>query len=222
MLTKRLNLPDTASVANSVTNDRLSAPSAVRNAQAIRDVLRGYLPVSGNALEIASGTGEHILGLGHEHPHIVWQPTDIDDERLESIAAWQQSEGTKNVLPPKYLDAGTCAWPEEFSRQNLILLVNLLHLISDNEARNVIVETAKALVPGGYAAIYGPFKRGENFASDGDEIFHKSLNTQDAKIGYKSFEQIQIWQSDTGLTPLTPVEMPANNLMLIAQKPVDM
>lgn len=221
MTAKRLNLPDTASVANSVTNGKLSAPSAVRNAQAIRDVLRGYLPISGKALEIASGTGEHVLHLGHEHPQIIWQPTDIDEERLKSIAAWQQSEGSENVLPPKYLDAGSSAWSGDFPGQDLILLVNLLHLISDVEARNVVVETAHALVPGGFAAIYGPFKRGEVFASQGDEEFHQSLRSQDVEIGYKTFEQIQIWQKKAGLLPLVPVEMPANNLMLIAQKPVE-
>lgn len=221
MTTKKLNLPDTASVANSVTNGKLSAPSAVRNAQAIRDVLRGYLPVSGKALEIASGTGEHVLRLGHEHPQITWQPTDVDEERLKSIAAWQRSEGTENVLPAKYLDAGSSAWSGEFSEQDLILLVNLLHLISDVEGRNVVDEMAQALVPGGYAVIYGPFKRGEIFASEGDEKFHQSLRSQDVEIGYKSFEQIQEWQKMAGLLLLASVEMPANNLMLIAQKPVE-
>jgi SAM-dependent methyltransferase len=219
MAARRLNLPDTASVANPGTNGRLSAPSAVRNSQAIRDVLRAYIPTTGRALEIASGTGEHMLHLGRENPDVIWQPTDVDPERLASIAAWQSTEGSNNVLPPKILDAGSTTWAEDNSNQNFILLVNLLHLISTAEAQNAVSETARALAPGGTAAIYGPFKRGENFASDGDLKFHQSLCTQDPEIGYKSFEEIQSWQTDAGLKLLAPIEMPASNLILIAQKP---
>jgi hypothetical protein len=36
------------------------SPAADRNKQAILDVLAGVLPASGNALEIASGTGQHV------------------------------------------------------------------------------------------------------------------------------------------------------------------
>jgi SAM-dependent methyltransferase len=219
MAAKRLNLPDTASVAIPSTNGRLSAPSAVRNSQAIRDVLRPYIPDSGRALEIASGTGEHMLHLGRENPGVIWQPTDVDPDRLESIAAWQATEGGKNVLPPIILDAGSTAWADDNSGQDFILLVNLLHLISTAEAQNVATETARALAPGGYAAIYGPFKRGEEFASDGDLKFHQSLSAQDAEIGYKSFEQVQTWQTEVGLQSLAPIEIPASNLMLIAHKP---
>lgn len=219
MAARRLNLPDTASVANPRTNGRLSAPSAVRNSQAIRDAVRPYIPETGNALEIASGTGEHILHLGREHPMVFWQPTDVDPDRLASIAAWQATDGTENVMPPKILDAGSSAWSGENSRQDFILLVNLLHLISMNEAQNVVAETARALAVGGTAAIYGPFKRGKKFASDSDIRFHQSLSAQDPEIGYKSFEQIQAWQTEAGLLPLPQIEMPASNLMLIAHKP---
>lgn len=219
MVARNFSLPATASVAISGTNGRLYAPSAKRNAKVIRDILRGYIPKAGKALEIASGTGEHILRLGHEFPDVIWQPTDIDPERLTSIAAWQASEGTDNVLPPKYLDAGSSLWGKEHADQDLILLVNLLHLISSTEARNIVSETADALVPGGFSVTYGPFKRGGNFASDGDEKFHQSLYAQHVDIGYKSFEQIQTWQTEAGLVVLAPIEMPASNLMLIAQKP---
>lgn len=219
MAARRPNLPDSASVANPVTNGRLSAPSALRNSQAIRDVLRRFLPESGKALEIASGTGEHILRLGQDHPNITWQPTDIGRDRLASIAAWQEAEGSENVMPPKILDAGSTAWSKENSVQDFILLVNLLHLISSTETQNVVTEIARALAIGGTAAIYGPFKRGDVFASDGDMRFHESLKAQSPDIGYKSFEQIQTWQVKAGLEPLAPIEMPTNNLMLIAKKP---
>lgn len=219
MASKRLNLPDSASVANSLADGRLVAPSAARNFQAIRKVIHAFIPQSGNALEIASGTGEHILKLGHAFSQICWQPTDIDADRLESISAWQAVNGTENVLSPVLLDATTDNWAENFDTQNLVLLVNLHHLISDTETKNLIFQTAKVLAHDGVSLTYGPFKRGGEFISESDREFHQSLITQDPEIGYKSVQQIQNWQKEAGLQSLEPINMPANNLMLIARRP---
>jgi hypothetical protein len=40
---------------------RLYSPAALRNREAILDVLRAVLPTAGKVLEIASGSGEHIV-----------------------------------------------------------------------------------------------------------------------------------------------------------------
>lgn len=220
MTTKNLKLPDNVGPTPGRADDRLFAPSAVRNFQAIRDVLARHLPATGKALEIASGTGEHITRLGQQFPQLTWQPTDIVDSRINSIAAWQATEGSVNVLAPLILDATAPVWANGFAGQDVILLVNLLHLIRDDHARNLISQSALALNPGGVALMYGPFKRGHLFASAGDMGFHHDLIRQHPEIGYKSFQQIQAWQAEAGLEPLPPIDMPANNLMLVARKPM--
>lgn len=218
-MAKRLNLPDTASIANQQSGGRLSAPSALRNVDAILGVCRNHLPKHGRVLEIASGTGQHILRLGNEFPHLEWQPSDIDAERRASVQSWQKSEGSDNVLAPIELDATAPGWADKVNGYDVILLANLLHLISRVEAETVVKQAANALVPGGICLFYGPFKRGDDFASEGDKAFHDSLSGQDPEIGYKSFEQVQEWQQTGGLKPALPIGMPANNLMLVARKP---
>ena len=218
-MTRRLNLPDTASVAYKADHGRLSAPSALRNVDGILNVLKGLLPKSGKALEIASGTGEHILRFGHAFPGIIWQPSDMDIERHESISAWQANDGSDNVLAPIHLSATEPGWSDTHNSYDVILLANLLHLISGVETETVVTQATKALIPGGICMFYGPFKRDAVFASEGDRAFHESLSGQDPAIGYKSFQQVQEWQRDGGLKPALPIEMPANNLMLVARKP---
>ena len=66
-MANRRSLPKNASIAQDLKDGRLHAPAAGRNAQAILDVLGQYAPVSGHAaasghaLEIASGTGQHVV-----------------------------------------------------------------------------------------------------------------------------------------------------------------
>ena len=52
------------------------SPAADRNKQAILDVLLRLLPDQGSALEIASGTGQHVAWFAAHLPHWTWQPTD--------------------------------------------------------------------------------------------------------------------------------------------------
>jgi hypothetical protein len=55
---------------------RLSSPAALRNRGPISDVLRDILPETGTVLEIASGSGEHIIHFAGLFPALDWQPSD--------------------------------------------------------------------------------------------------------------------------------------------------
>ncbi len=213
-------LPKTASVALPANNGKLHAPSAARNGGAIITALTGLVPQKGRALEIASGTGEHMLRLATAFPALSWQPTDIDPARLTSIKAWCDEAGLSNVKPPVMLNAGIVGWAENMAGQNLVFLSNLLHLISEKEAGIVVAEAAKALAPDGVFIVYGPFLRGTAYASPADQHFDESLRASAPDIGYKSYETIQRLQAEAGLTPLFPLDMPANNLLLAARKTV--
>jgi len=210
-------LPKSASVALPAADGKLHAPAASRNGGAIVEALKPYAPHHGTALEIASGTGEHMLRFATTFPALTWQPTDIDPARLTSIKAWCDEAALTNVKPPIHLDASVAGWADRHGGQSLIFLSNLLHLISEAEAATVISEAAKALAPDGVLAIYGPFLRGDAFASAGDQSFDASLRAQAPEIGYKSFEAIQQLQAMAGLAPQPPIDMPANNLLLVAR-----
>lgn len=215
MSRKPLSLPDTASVANALPDGRLRAPSASRNIAPILDVLGRYVPPAGRALELASGTGEHVVACARAFPHITWQPTDIAPERLASIDAWRAHSRAGNILPARHLDAARPGWHKSQEAAGLIVVVNLLHLIPMPDAAQVIDGMARLLEPGGRAFVYGPFRTGGAFRSDGDARFHASLSGQDARIGYKDLEWVTETAAQAGFAGVAVTEMPANNLGLV-------
>ena len=117
---------------------RLCSPAAERNRQPMLEVLRRVLPATGRALEIASGTGQHVAWFARHLPGWTWQPTDADERSLASIAAWcfgSDEEGVQpddtpplaNVEPPRRLDVLAPDWELQGSF-DAILCANMLHI----------------------------------------------------------------------------------------------
>jgi len=211
-VTRPLTLPDAPDRAPD--DARMSAPAALRNRDAILSVVMQHAPVTGRALEIASGTGEHVIAFAPATPGLTWQPTDVDDARLASIAAWVAASGAANILAPRPLDACAPGWSAREDSFDLIVLTNLLHLISGAAADILLSEIAAALRVGGVALIYGPFLRDGLPTSPGDATFHASLQAQDPAIGYKDLAEVTARLTDAGLQLRASVGMPANNVML--------
>ncbi len=218
-MSRRLNLPDTASVAHPSDDGRMFAPSAARNAADIAALVAQHAPVSGRALEIASGTGEHAVVFAKAVPGLDWQPTDIDAARRASVDAHAALAGLPNLRPAIALDATAPGWGAAHAGQDLIVLVNLLHLISENEARILIAEVAQTLAPGGLFILYGPFLRDGETTSEGDRSFDASLRAQDPEIGYKDDWDVIDWIHANWLELVQVVEMPANNMAFVARRP---
>lgn len=207
---RRLQLPDTPLPDK---DGRLTAAAADRNREAILSVLLPRLPRRGDVLEIASGTGQHIAALAAHRPDLSFHPSDPDPLRRVSIDAY--CRGLPNVAPAGDIDACQSGWAIE-AATDMVLIVNLLHLISDSELSILLDEAQRALAPGGLLAIYGPFLRGGVATSEGDRTFDESLRAQDASIGYKEIEVIQTVLAALDLS-VDVVKMPANNLMILAR-----
>lgn len=217
-MSRRLNLPDTASVATPSEDGRMYAPSAARNAADIATLVADHAPKTGRALEIASGTGEHAVVFARAVPGLDWQPTDIDAARRASCDAHAARADLSNLRPAIPLDATTPGWGVAHAGQDLIVLVNLLHLISTPEAKTLIAEVAQALAPGGLFILYGPFLRDGQTTSEGDTAFHASLRAQDPEIGYKDDWDVIDWLHGNWLELVQVVEMPANNMAFVARR----
>ena len=207
-----------ASVAHSQGDTRLYAPSAERNNVPIVKTIKRIAPKSGQALEIASGTGQHIVKLASSLANLSWLPSDVDEERLKSISAWIAAENLPNIRPPMHLDATETGWAQNLPQFDFILLVNLLHLISWNETETLISELPKVLKKDGIAFVYGPFMRSGKLTSTGDHNFHTNLIQTDPDIGYKDdLDMLELF-SNSGLLHLETEEMPANNLAFVLKK----
>ncbi|WP_272002935.1 DUF938 domain-containing protein [Roseovarius sp. ZX-A-9] len=216
---KRTQLPASASFAQTTEDGRLFAPSADRNAQAIAKTLTRYAPPTGRALEIASGTGQHAVHLATTLPGLDWYPSEIDADRLASIDAYRRAAALPNLHPPMTLDATAPRWAATSERFDLILLVNLLHLISQPETLVLLSQARAALSPGGLLALYGPFLRSGRATSEGDARFHASLRASDPEIGYKDADDMRGWLTERRLDIVAVEDMPANNLFFLARAP---
>ncbi|MDZ7709693.1 MAG: DUF938 domain-containing protein [Roseovarius sp.] len=218
-MTARRTLPPMASVAHEGEGAKLHAPSAARNAAPITEALCDIAPPSGRALELASGTGQHVVAFARAMPGLDWQPTEVDPARRASIDAHGTEAMLPNLSPVLPLDATAPGWGMAHAGQDLIVLINLLHLISTPEARTLVTEAAQALAPGGCLVLYGPFLRAGQATSEGDARFHASLTAQDPEIGYKDLADVTGWVVAGGLSTPDIREMPANNLLLAARRP---
>jgi hypothetical protein len=94
-----------------MSDDRQYAPATLRNRDFIVDVLREVLPTMGVILEIASGSGEHIVHLARNFPALAFQPSDPELEARLSVVAWLKAADVKNVRAPVALDASKSVWP---------------------------------------------------------------------------------------------------------------
>lgn len=215
----RRHLPaETASAAAPEGGARLSAPSAARNVGPITDLLRHHGPREGRALELASGTGEHVLAFATAFPGLDWQPTEPDADRRASIDAWAATRALPNLRPAVALDACVAGWGTEWPGQDLVVLVNLLHLVSTPEAKTLVSEVPQALAAGGRFILYGPFLRDGEATSEGDARFHAALRAADPETGYKDDFDVIDWLHAAGLTLVDVVEMPANNLAFVSER----
>jgi tRNA G46 methylase TrmB len=94
-----------------MSDGRQYAPATLRNRDFILDVLRDVLPTTGVILEIASGSGEHVVHFARNLPSLVFQPSDPDQDALLSVAGWANATGVTNVRAPIALDASNPVWP---------------------------------------------------------------------------------------------------------------
>ena len=214
----RKNIPSTASVVQEKSDGCLYSPAAARNSAQIIELVCNYAPVNGNALEIASGTGQHIVELAAAVPSLVWQPSDIDETRLNSIATRSLAKQLPNILPPIRLDVTDKGWSAFCPNQEFILLVNLLHLVSEAEVKAIIIGISQSLAKKGRCVIYGPFMRNGVLSSSGDKAFHQSLIEADPDIGYKDDACMLDLFRQRSLKIIKILEMPANNLAFVMEK----
>jgi len=70
-----------------------------KNAKPVIDGLSPFLADrSGTALEIGSGTGQHIIAFAKSFPNLTWVPSEPDAVHRASIDAWRVH---LNAKPPK-------------------------------------------------------------------------------------------------------------------------
>ena len=141
---------------------RLDAPTFHRNHDPIWSAIGSWLTQQdGDALEIGSGTGQHIVEFARKAPRLTWWPSDILDAHLRSIEAWSAEAALRNLRRPQILDLTATAWQPSGPEGALtaIICINVLHIAPWRVSEHLLSGAARLLRPGGRLFVYGPFMR---------------------------------------------------------------
>ena len=188
------------------------APATERNRDCIADVLDRILPADGTVLEIASGTGEHIVYFAQRFPKLTWQPSDPDPTALASIAAWADEAGCSNLKQPLQLDAAS-DWIVK--KADAVVCINMAHISPWSATLGLLRNAARILSSRAPLYLYGPFRQEGIPTAPSNEAFDESLKSRDPQWGLRAVEAIEANAHAFGLTSADIIQMPANNLSLI-------
>lgn len=199
-----------------LSDPRRSAPHVARNAEPIAEVLRTVLPTSGLVLEIASGTGEHILHFAREFPGLRWQPSDPEPASLRSIEAWRAGSGLANLLAPVALDARAADWP--VAAAGAILCINMIHISPWAATLGLLRGAARLLAPGAPLYLYGAYRQAGSPTAPSNEAFDAGLRARDPEWGLRNLEDVVAEADKNGFRLEAVTAMPANNLSVVLRK----
>ena len=200
---------------------RLDAPAFHRNHEPIWSVIAPFLQnKTGNVLEMGSGTGQHIIEFARRMPDIVWWPSDIETEHLDSIDAWRRHVRLPNVRAPLPIDISDPDWglgQDEGPPARLLAIfsANVLHISPWRVSEGLLAGAARHLAPNGRLFVYGPFMRNGTHTAPSNAAFDLSLRRQNAEWGVRDADELGRSAGPIGLEMTEVAEMPANNLILI-------
>jgi SAM-dependent methyltransferase len=189
--------------------------AADRNKQPILDVLRQLLPEHGNALEIASGTGQHVAWFAAASPGWTWQPSDATPDAIADIESRRAQQDLPNVRRPVAIDVTAPAWPLDGARFDLVYCANMLHIAPWRCCAALMQGSARHLAPGGVLVTYGPYFEEGVPTSTGNLAFDEDLRARDPAWGIRRREDVEAVAAEAGLRLAARYAMPANNLLLV-------
>jgi len=207
---------------------KLHYPSADRNKDPILAVLQATLPADRPlaALEISSGTGQHIAHFAPHFPLVVWRGSEMTQQLLDSIRAHQQDLGLDNTLDPWLVDVTTPPeqWPQlagcdlRLPQFDLIINVNMMHIAPFEAAQGLFAAAGQLLTPGGLLITYGPYAHNGVLTPESNRNFDQSLRQRDPRWGIRDICQLEKEAGGRGVVLEKIHEMPANNKTLVWRK----
>ena len=208
------------SADETASDARLDAAAFHRNHAAIGGILlERFAELSGDVLEIGSGTGQHTCYFAQLMPQLTWWPTDPNPKHRQSIDAWRAHTGRPNMQAALALDACADDW---FANQPAspggelrgVLALNVVHIAPWRVAEGLVRGAANHLAPDGSLLLYGPFKRDGHHTSESNARFDAGLRADDPEWGVRDTSDLAALADKHGLRLANPVAMPANNFIL--------
>ncbi len=200
----------------SSASPRRVAPAAARNRDPILAVLRGVLPASGLVLEVASGSGEHVVHFAAALPGLTFQPSDPDPGARASIDAWAAEAGLDTIRPAVALDAAAPGWP--VAAADAVLCINMVHIAPWAATEGLMRGAAAILPPGAPLVLYGPYRRDGAHTAPSNAAFDADLRARNPAWGIRDLEAVAELAAAQGFGTPAVTPMPANNLTLVFRR----
>lgn len=199
---------------------RRYSPSIGRNKDVVREAFLALMPVQGQILEIASGTGEHGAHITAAAATLNWTYSDIDPASRASQTAWRRFADHDRLHGPLLLDTTQSGWgkAEQAEAWDGLFCANMIHIAPFEAAKGLFAGAGRLLKPGGRLMLYGPFARDGVIASS-NARFSEDLKRRDSRWGVRDLESdLGPLAQTSGLRRLSLREMPANNLCVVFEK----
>lgn len=198
---------------------RLSSPAARRNRDPLLQVLRARLTPASCVLEIASGSGEHIVHFAHALPEHRFIPSDASPQAVTSITDWRnvlyQIMPDARLQAPLTLDVHQHPWPVGDTQFDAILCFNMIHIAPWQATLDLLAGAARHLEADGWLLLYGPFRRHGAHSAESNAAFEQRLKARDVRWGIRDLEgELLPAAAAAGLRLEEIIDMPANNLCI--------
>lgn len=195
---------------------RRTAPAADRNKAVILAVLKRVLPDSGLVVEVASGTGQHVVHFARELRDLDWQPSDPNPDMRASIDAWIEHAALFNVRRAVDLDVCREAWPVEHA--DALLCINMIHIAPWAATEALMAGASRLLDAGRPLYLYGPYRRNGEHTAPSNASFDAELHRANPAWGVRDLEAVITLAEEQGFRLEETVEMPANNLSVVLRR----
>ena len=202
--------------ADELPDGRLVVSSADRNRGPILEVLERVLPKTGLVLEVASGTGQHVVHFAQALKGLSWQPTDMDAACRRSISAWLATAELANVRQPLDLDVRALPW--RVPTLDAIVCLNLIHIAPWSVATALFAGAGLALREAGLLYLYGPYSVQRRHTAPSNAAFDSALRAQNPEWGLRDLEEVDSVAKEQGFDLAETIEMPANNFSVLFRK----
>ena len=189
-----------------------NAPSALRNQDAILDVISDEFENFKEVLEIGSGTGQHAVFFASQMSWLNWQTSDLA-ENHGGINAWLEDANLDNVKSPLVLDVTEPLQTND--KYDAVFSANTAHIMSIAAVECMFSVVGQSLIEDGKFCLYGPFNQNGDFSSDSNREFDANLKSQDSAMGIRDLEVLDGFAESNGLHRATLYAMPANNMIAI-------
>jgi len=194
-----------------------------RNKDHILDVLKNQLDANQNgfALEISSGTGQHIVHFAQYFTKWKWQPSDVDQHYTNSVKAYLEETKLENILSPVFLDVtDNSTWNNIFTKQSIDLMFNsnMIHITPIECTYGLFKVAGDLLKSKGKLITYGPYSIDGVLQPQSNINFDKNLKSNNAAWGVRDTRLLAEHATKNDMKLIEIIDLPSNNKCIVFVK----